>query len=440
MDVRHKIITYIDKHREEAIQFLREMVRFDSTIIDQGVDGKEKEIQEWLAERLESWGYKVRLFEPDNDRLSEYADYNPGHIYHNRPNLVAVKQGTGEGRSILLNGHVDTVAVGDLNKWSHSPWSADVSEGRIYGRGTTDMKGGVAAMILAARFLEQAGVELKGDLMIQSVVDEEGGGNGTLACVAEGYRADAAVVTEPTRFHIQPIGRGVLLLEVEVYGKANHACYKWEGVNAIEKAMKIAEGLKELEHEWIARRSNPQLPGPSISLGYMNGGIAAPIVPDACTLKFDIKYLPVVVGPDGKETEMSGDQIKFEVEERIRRICSSDSWLEQYPPRLNWFLHVMPHRLEPSHELVATAAGVSEELFGWSKISGLPSGSDARHLLNSGGIPSIVFGPGDMRMAHTIDESIGVEEYISAIKALALIILDWTNKSSVEVSSIGRQS
>lgn len=427
MSERRQILKYIEDNQREAIGFLKKMVQLDSSSINQGLDGKEKEVQEWLAIELDKMGLTTHLFEPDNNKIKHYEDYNPNHSYEGRPNLVATLKGQGGGRSIILNGHVDTVAAGDLNKWDYNPWDGKIIDGRMFGRGTTDMKAGTSAMIMAVKFLKDLNIKLDGDVIIQSVVDEEGGGNGTLACIAEGYTADAAIVTEPTNLEIQPIGRGVLLLEVEVTGKSIHAAYKWNGINAIGKSFKIAQGLNELEHEWLATRTNPLLPSPTINLGYIEGGVEAPIVPDKCIMKFDIKYLPIEIR-NGEEAFNEGYMIKEVVEKHIQKICASDEWLSENPPNIDWYLHVMPHNLNPNHELIHTISSVSEELFSKSKISGLRSGSDARHLINSGTIPTVVFGPGNMINAHTINESILLEDYIKSIKALALSVLDWTSK------------
>lgn len=424
---REKYLLYVDRHEEEAIRFLQKMIEFDSSNAEQGVYGKEYDIQVWLESLLQEWGFTTHLFEPDNGKIKSYPNYNAGHQYERRPNLVATLSGKGNGRSLILNGHVDTVPVGDLGKWTYNPWSGFIADGKMYGRGTTDMKAGVAAMILAVRFLQEAGITLDGDVIIQSVVDEEGGGNGTLACVAEGYRADAAIVTEPTRLQVQPVGRGVLLLKVKVTGKTSHACYKWEGVNAIEKAAKIMQGLNELEHHWLAKRKHPLLPSPTINIGEINGGIAAPIVAGECTMKFDIKYLPIEIDQNGEERNVESESVKQEVEACLARVCAGDEWLREHPPELDWYVHVMPFHLEPKHELIECICSVTNQLLGWSKVSGLPSGADARHLQNSGEIPTVVFGPGDMRQAHTTDESIAIQEYIQAIKALGLIVYDWTS-------------
>src|SRR5699024_143606 len=378
---------------------------------------KEREIQNWLASILEKEGFTTRLFEPNNSNLSKYPDYNPNHNYDGRPNLVATLKGSGAGKSLILNGHVDTVPIGELSKWTYGPWDGEIKNGKMYGRGTADMKGGLAATILSAIYLKRIGLELEGDLIIQSVVDEEGGGNGALSCVDEGYTADAAIVAEPTNLEIQPIGRGVLLLQIDIIGKSSHAAFKWDGVNAIEKALKINRGLEDLEHNWLANKNNPLFPSPTINLGVIEGGTEAPIVPNHCTVKYDIKYLPIEVDTDGNEVKKNGEQIKKEVENHIYNICESDEWLKDNPPSLNWYLHVMPHNTNSSHELVSIAKSSTEELFGTSKVSGLRSGSDARHLLNTGKVPTIVFGPGSMREAHTIDENISLDDYINGIKA-----------------------
>jgi acetylornithine deacetylase len=340
---------------------------------------------------------------------------------------VATLKGSGGGRSLILNGHVDTMPPGDKEKWSHDPWAGAIGGGNMVGLGVCDMKAGVAAMILAVRFLQEAGLDLKGDVMVQSVVDEEGGGNGTLACVVEGYRADAAIVTEPTRLHVQPATRGVLLLEVDVEGRATHACLKWGGVNAIEKGVKIVQGMIELERLWLAQRRNPLFPPPTITIGQIQGGLAGSQVPGECVLKFDVKYLPVEMERDGQEKKITGDMVKQEVKDWIHALCAGDVWLRDHPPKLTWYQHCIPHYLDPQHSLAQMMRGHTQQVLGWGVISGFPAGCDARHLHNRASIPTVVFGPGDLQYAHSIDEQVSLEEYIQAIKVLALTVYEWTS-------------
>jgi acetylornithine deacetylase len=428
MEHRARILEHVERRRDYAIDFLRRMVNFDSSTIDHGFGGREQAIQEWLAGHLQEWGFETRLFEPDNAKMQSYGDFSRGHDYTHRPNLVATLKGSGGGRSLILNGHVDTMPPGDQEKWTYDPWSGQVAGGAMYGLGVCDMKAGVAAMILATRFLQEAGQELKGDVMIQSVVDEEGGGNGTLACVVEGYLADAAIVTEPTRLHVQPATRGVLLLQVDLEGRATHACLKWAGVNAIEKGVKIIQGMLELERLWLAGRRNPLFPPPTITIGQIQGGLAGSQVPGECVLKFDVKYLPLEIDRDGREKKITGDMVKEEVVEWIHTLCAGDAWLCDHLPALNWYQHCVPHYLNPQHPLVQMMHGHAQQVLGWGAVSGFPAGCDARHLHNGAGIPTLVFGPGDLQYAHSIDEHIDLEEYIQAIKILALSICEWTSE------------
>jgi acetylornithine deacetylase len=296
----------------------------------------------------------------------------------------------------------------------------------MYGLGVCDMKAGVAAMVLATRFLCEAGYAPAGDVMVQAVVDEEGGGNGTLACVMEGYKADAAIITEPTRLQVQPASRGVLLLQVDLEGRATHACLKWGGVNAIEKGVKVIQGMIELERLWLAQRRHPLLPPPTITIGQINGGLAGSQVPGECVLKFDVKYLPEEMLPDGRARKVTGEMVKAEVEGWIRTLCSGDPWLRDHLPDLTWYQHCTPHYLDPHHPLVQLMQGAARDVLGLGVISGFPAGCDARHLQNRAGVPAIIFGPGDLQYAHSIDERVSLDEYISAIKVLALAIHGWT--------------
>jgi acetylornithine deacetylase len=160
MEYQAKIFEHVEARREYAIDFLRQMVKIDSSTIDHGFGGREQAIQEWLAEHLGGWGFETRLFEPDNAKMERYPDFSRGHDYTNRPNLVATLKGSGGGRSLILNGHVDTMPPGDQEKWTFDPWSGQIDGENMYGLGVCDMKAGVAAMILGVRFLQELGLEM----------------------------------------------------------------------------------------------------------------------------------------------------------------------------------------------------------------------------------------------------------------------------------------
>jgi acetylornithine deacetylase len=279
-------------------------------------------------------------------------------------------------------------------------------------------------MIIALEAVIDCGIRLRGDVIIQSVVDEEGGGNGTLDLCARGYTADAAIVTEATGLEIQPASRGVLLLEVVVEGKATHACLKWEGVNAIEKALPILSSMREMEREWLATRSHPLLPRPTVGIGQIAGGVAGSAVPGECIMRFDIKYLPSEYDLRGTRKVVDSEEIKQEVTDRVMVASRGDPWLSEHPPRLSFYQHCMPHEIEEGHALVQTLAESAKDVMGASRISGFPAGCDARHFAMHG-IPAVVFGPGDLRNAHSVDEYLPVDEYLKCLETLAYTIVDW---------------
>jgi acetylornithine deacetylase len=311
-----------------------------------------------------------------------------------------------------------------LERWNHDPFDPVIEDGKLFGVGSCDMKGGLAAMLMAYDAVAGCGVDLKGDVIIESVVDEEGGGNGTLDLCARGYTADGAIVTEPTELHILPASRGVLLLEVIVEGKAAHACLKWEGVNAIEKALYILSSMREMEREWLATRTHPLLPRPTVGIGQIKGGVAGSAVPGECVMRFDLKYLPSVYDLGGKRSVTDSEAIKKEVTDRIMRTCKSDPWLSEHPPKLSFYQHCIPHEIPAEHDLVQTIAASAKPVTGEPKISGFPAGCDARHL-DMHGIPAVIFGPGSLRNAHSIDEHVSIDEYTKCIEVIAHTIIEW---------------
>jgi acetylornithine deacetylase len=425
----HTILDSIDRDREKNIDFLRQLVAFDSQVIEHGLDGKEGKLQDYLAEWFRARDYYVDVFEPDNERIAKYAGYSKGHTYKNRPCVVAVLKGNGNGNSMLLNGHVDTMDPQDTAAWHCDPWQGRISEGRIYGLGATDMKAGVAAMIMAAECVRNTGLELAGDVILEMVCDEEGGGNGTLACVDRGYTADAAIIPEPSSLQIQPMGRGVFLLQIRVTGKSIHASEKWRGVNAIEKMIKVIESLHELERMWMGTRRNRVGLERTITYGRIDGGTTANTLAQQCILKCDVKYSPTETDLDGKEEQIRSETVQQEIKDWILTICQGDSWLRDHPPELMVYQDVSPFYTDISHPFVRTLHEKASSVLADACVSGSRCGSDARHLANLQGIPTVVFGPGDLWMAHSIDEYVRIDAYQKAIQVLALSLLAWSGEA-----------
>ncbi|MFA7372244.1 MAG: ArgE/DapE family deacylase [bacterium] len=405
----------VDKNREEVVCLLKRLIAFDSQVIEQGRQGREGLIQEYIAGELKAIGAETDIFEPDNTRLEKYPDFNPGHDYNGRPNVVGVFKGSGGGRSLILNGHADTVSPGDVSLWKHAPYSGTVIGNEITGLGAVDMKGGLAAMLMAVKIAKGMKLQQKGDIIFQSVVDEEGGGNGTLACVDRGYKADAALIAEPTGLEIACAHRGAMHLRIRTRGISTHASMKDRGVNAIEKMVELMKALASLEREWSDTKRHSLLPSPTISFCQLSGGNGASIIPAECEAKVNIKYLPA------ERTEA----VKAEIEERINAIAGVDTWLRDNPLELEWLLNTSPYEASTAHPLVEVLKEAVKMAVGREVITGLPSGADARILNNIGGIPTFICGPGELAQAHHIDETLPLKEYLQAIEVYLRVIMNW---------------
>lgn len=413
-----------ESKRESYIQFLEEIISADTTNIQHGVYGNELNGQKIIINKLSQMGLEVDVFEPDNEKLQQYEEADEGHDYRDRPNVVGLYKGSGGGKSLILNGHIDTMPFDKLDEWVTHPLNPIIKDGKLYGRGSCDMKAGVAAMILALETLIENGVTLKGDVIIQSVVDEEGGGNGTLACIERGYVADAAIVTEPTSLEIMPAHMGWLFYKIEFRGKSLHSALKWKGVNAIEKAMKLIGALQELERTWAITKRHSLLPPPTINIGTIHGGMAGSVVPDSCVVDFGLHYLPTDSDDNGL-----GAEVEKEVFEVIDNLVKGDPWLQQNPPVIRKYQEGSGYEISRDNPIIEAISVQSEKIMGQTpSIRGCEYGSDARLLNNYGDIPSVVFGPGSIEQAHAINEYVPVDEYLKSIEILAGIIEDWCNR------------
>ena len=206
---RRKLLEKIDQGRDKAVAFLRDMVVIPS------VTGDEAQIQTFVSKYMTKIGLDVDMWETDWEQLKKHPGYRPvDRGYEGRPNIVATWKGAGGGRSLLLNGHTDVIPVGGGEGWSDNPWSATIKNGRMYGRGTADMKSGVASHIMAVECLMAAGMKPKGDVYINVVIDEEVSGHGTLDTVIRGYKADAGISGETSDLAVQPACIGRIWFEI----------------------------------------------------------------------------------------------------------------------------------------------------------------------------------------------------------------------------------
>lgn len=414
-----KITSYIEEHQSEAIALLQKLLQIDTSDIRHGFDGQEIKGQCFLRNYLESIGMETSLCEPDYTRIGGYPECAFGHSYNGRPNLIGIKKGIGLGRSLILNGHMDTMPAENIESWKYNPWSAVIEEEYIYSLGACDMKAGLAAMAFAVNAVHQHG-KLRGDIILESVVDEEGGGNGTLDLVAQGYKADAAIIGEPTELKISAASRGVLVIHIHVTGETGHPNYKWEKANAVEKAIKVLMGLYSLEHQWLAVKNHPMLPRPTITIGKIQGGTAGTVIPAECDMDLDIEFLPEEYSLDGSCRKTTGMDIIKEIRTAVAKISESDEWLRNHRPQVRIDQHVEPHSVAVDFELIKLLLANQKD----SIVSAFPAGCDARHLAQAG-IPTIIYGPGSMRDAHNVNEKVSIPQYLKYIKTLALTLTDW---------------
>lgn len=390
--------------------YLRDLISIPST------GGEERAAQEYTAAKLKEIGLQVDEWELDFEALRRHPSFSMSIEREEGLGVIGAISGEGGGRSLILNGHIDVVSPGDEANWSHPPWRGTLSRGRVYGRGAADMKGGLCCAVYAAKAIIDASVRLRGRLIIESAIGEEDGGIGSLAAVLRGYRADGAVVMEPTELKVAPAHAGALSFSITVPGKSAHACVREEGVSAIEKFVLIYEALMVLERQRNEGVNDPlyaryKIPYP-LNVGRVQGGNWPGTVPESLSLDGRIG---VAVGEPVEEARDS-------LERAVAFCAESDQWLRDHPPRVEWRGYQFdPSSIPVDHALVKTVSGAyTDATGGVPQIEGMTYASDMRHLVNTGKTPALLFGPGDVRNAHRPDEYVPVDELVKATRALAL--------------------
>lgn len=380
--------------------------------------GREVPIQEDVAGRCRDAGLEVDCWDLDLEGLSRHpavsAELERAHALG-----VVGGWGSGRGPTLILNAHVDVVPAGEPGRWTRPPFTGTVEGGRLWGRGAVDMKGALACALHAVTAIRDAGVRLAGTVALHSVVGEEDGGLGTLATLVRGHTGDAAIVLEPTEGKVAPAQAGAFSFGITLSGRAAHGALRTEGVNPIEHLERILRCLRDLETRRNARLRHPlfrDLPIPfAICVGRVEAGIWASTVPESLVLE----------GRYGVGIGESPDAARRELEEAVRAASAEDPWLTLHPPDVSWWgARFAPAAIDPEHLLVTTLAGAAAAATGRTpRITGMPYGADMHLLVNQGGIPTVLFGPGDIRNAHAPDESVALAELEAAARTLVLVIL-----------------
>jgi acetylornithine deacetylase len=383
-----------------------------------------------IAAKLEGLGLEI-------ERWTEPPRY---------PALAARLPGSGGGRSLAINGHIDVVPVGDDSAWTHPAWGGEVADGKLWGRGSCDMKSGVAAAVFAVLALVESGTELEGDLWLHFVADEEVVGWSTRNLAARLPKVDAVIVAEPTELQIQPVEGGLVHMRIEIDGRESHAGNRYKsihagalgaegGINAIEKGLLILEALQRLERDWAIYRSHPLLPPGfnSIMAGMIVGGpggghdgrlnlIANPgTSPNYCSIEYNIWYLP----------DETFEEIKDEIEGFVGAVCQTDPWLREHSPRFDWKTRNVffpPVDTPPDHPIVGALGASLESVGRTPRIVGFTAASELAWYAEQG-IPGVIFGPGSIAQAHSPDEYVALDQLQDAARVMAMTAATWSGPS-----------
>ena len=349
--------------------------------------------------------------------FSLYQEGNLGHQQTDRYNVYAQFNGEKPGKTLMFNGHIDVMPADEVEEWTTPPFSPTIRDGKLYGRGTADMKGGLMAATMAVKLLQDAGIPFFGSVKITSVCDEEGGGNGSMQAIMSGQRADGVVVCEGTSDELILAHMGFVFFRVKFAGKACHSGAKQNGVSAIEKAIKVIQALNEKEHEWLLHYKHPLLPAPNLNVGLIHGGTAGSTVAEDCMFEVCVHYLP---------NQMSHNQVVKEFQEVVERVAKSDAWLEEHLPEIQITQFGGGFEMEEHSPFVGSFKRAYSEARGKAvKVVGSPAGCDSRLWRNIAECPTIQFGPGNLAQCHAVDEWLDLEAYLQSILIYAELILDF---------------
>lgn len=429
------VLDQIDVRRDEIVAFASELIQKPSINPDLEVNEEaERPAQEWLRDQLEASGAFDEV-----DFWAEVA---------NRPNMVATRKGTGGGQSLIWCAHTDVVPVTSeqADQWQGAgPFSGEVRDGKLWGRGASDMKGAIAAYFMAARILHDAGVKLQGDLKLAQVIGEEAGRRdiGCNTVLGRGHRADFAIFPEPSNFAIYPTIKGELYFKLSVPGKSTHICNRHlvaqplpygverPGVSAIDNMLKYQLAILELEKQWNLWRSHPHVPpgGMFININTIQAGTSLTSVPDSAEATGSLLFNP----------DLTGDDVMAEIRATIDRVTQGDYWLREHPPALDLPLDAessapwikesvnLPH----DHPGVVAIQHAMEQVTGERPAPTIsPFVCDANFWFPLGQ-PCLVFGVGDPSWGiHGTNEFLPIDDLIKATKVFAAVTMEWCGVAS----------
>ncbi|HKB82540.1 MAG TPA: ArgE/DapE family deacylase [Burkholderiales bacterium] len=411
------LLAAVENLQRDMVELATALVRFPS------LNGDEAGAQDFMEGLFRGMGLKTERFEVRDADLKDLRGYSPSvGQWERHDNVVAIHHpNKSGGRSLILNGHIDVVPIGAEELWSSPPFDPVVRDGRLYGRGSGDMKAGIAAYVTAYNALKSIGLQPAAPVFMQSVVEEECTGNGALACLHRGYRADAAIIPEPFGHSILSAQVGVMWLSVEVFGKPAHVLNAAQGINAIEAAFALWRGLQSLEADWnkpgnrhpaFAHLDHPI----RFNLGRINGGEWASSVPTRCVIELRCGFYPGVPAA----------QARAAIEARLAETIKRDPALAGITHRVRYAgFQAEGFVLDATAPLLTALAAAHAQVMNtdadWFASSAT---TDARAFNLYGSIPATCYGP-EAQNIHGIDESVSIESTLRVAQVLALFMARW---------------
>jgi acetylornithine deacetylase len=415
-----QIVSSIEARQDELLDLLQALIRYETP---SPPARNTAEAQQFVARYLQALGFEIDQWE----------------VYPGDPNVVAVIKGSESEstQSLIINGHIDVAEVAKDEPWETAPFTPHIKKGRIYGRGAADMKGGLAGALFAIKLLKEAGIHLQGDLIFQSVIGEEVGEAGTLECCERGYKADFAVVVDTSELHIQGQG-GVItgwitVKSPQTYHDATrrrmiHAGGGLHAASAIEKMTKLIVGLQDLERHWAVTKSYPGFPAGmnTINPAVIEGGRHAAFVADECRLWITVHFYP----------SENHQQIIQEVEDHLLQVAKGDPWLRENPPMFEWGGksmivdrgEIFPSlEIDPQHPGVHHLSQAHQHIFQQAPEVGMSPTVTDGGWLGEAGIPTVIYGPGDLKNAHAVNESLSIDELLQYTQVMTHFIYSWCN-------------
>ncbi len=385
MDIKSKI------KEEDITNLAQELIRIPSDEIT-----GEQEVCEYLSDILKSLGMKVRLQE----------------VLPKRPNIIAEVLGGNNGKSIMFNGHIDTVPIGNIEKWNTDPYKAIIKDSKLFGRGATDMKGSIASMIIAIKYIMNNVENFNGKIIFTGVMAEETTGLGTQKVLEENIKTDMAIVGEPSDEKIYRAHKGTIWFNIFTYGKLEHSSESdTESNNAIINMMRLIEEINKISKE-LEGKNNSLVGHPSINVGLIEGGTKQNMIADSCKVSIDRRTLPEEEPNEILDElrvrfdnlRLIDNRLKFNIEKDTIReaveVSESEPIVQEVKRAVNKILNINPI------------------------VSGMKATTDMSILVNQGNIPSVIYGPGFIKQAHTIDEFIEVERLVESSQVYAEVLLN----------------